>query len=193
MSKIRTLDDLLLIPAGGGAGGDMVKIAKVTLGAVAATIDFTNIPQTFRHLQLVVFGRADAAQTNTSLLAHINGDAASNYDYQFLRGITASVAAGEVLANTSVLLGYISAATAPVGVASDFSATIFDYARATWQKALVSVNGLKTNAASGGLYVFALSDFWRSAAPITSLTLYLAGGNFVAGTTATLYGLKGAS
>ncbi len=166
----------------------MKLIAETILAADAASITFSSIPQTFRHLRLVVFGRCSLATSTTLAYLRMNGDAGATYDWQQLHGNAATVGAGEGFADI-IRAGYISGANAPAGVASGLSATVFDYARTAWQKAVISLSGGKGNVTSGSLIVVAVSGFWRSNAAITSLTLIASGSNFVAGTVATLYGI----
>jgi hypothetical protein len=64
------------------------------------------------------------------------------------------------------------------------------YAATTFHKIAQVAGGHKTGTASGSFSTSTLTGHWRSTAAITRITLRLAAGNFVTGTTATLYGLR---
>ena len=84
--------------AGGGAGGGASKLAEVIVGqggvsAPAATIDFTNIPSTSRHLQLLIAAHG-TVNGMWSYLRFNNDAGATSYWSQWLSGNAASPGAG---------------------------------------------------------------------------------------------------
>src|SRR5262245_15181751 len=78
----------------------MVRIAEVVLAAPAATIDFSAIPATYRHLALIFRGRCDSAGNEQPAGLRFNGDASAIYDSVAIYGQGSSSAANEELAQT---------------------------------------------------------------------------------------------
>ena len=174
------------IPEGGG--GALSHLTEVTLAADTATITFSSIPQTARHLRLVVYGRSTNASLSDALLVRFNGDSTGSYDRQRLEANAGVVAASELFSQTSIALNYLPGATATAGCASHVSIEIPDYARSNWQKAVTATIAEKAGSTSGFMIMGLYAGFWRSGAAITSITLSC-GANLAAGTVATLYGL----
>ena len=90
----------MLILAGVGAGpkGDFESIATTTVGSGGTgTITFSDIPQTYKHLQIRAFGQSNRASVSfDGAKMKINGDATSNYSNHGLTG-TGSAAGSGVL------------------------------------------------------------------------------------------------
>jgi hypothetical protein len=62
-------------------------ITKQTLGAEAATVTFSNIPQTFTDLLIVSSARsARTVNLADNLNLRFNGDAGGNYSFRYLEG-----------------------------------------------------------------------------------------------------------
>lgn len=168
--------------------GGLTKIAETLLAASAASIDFTSIPQIYRHLLVVFMGRgSNTAGTWDWVLMQFNADSGSNYDSQELYAAAAVVTAAEGLAGTAGHIGaYIATANAGVGSTAIW---IPDYTRTAWLKAAYSLGTQKQSTASGGTQVGVRGVHWRSTAVITQVSLLPASGTWNSGTMATLYGL----
>lgn len=153
-------------------------------------ITFSSIPGNFRHLNLVVQARGDQAATATSLLLQFNGDTGNNYDYQYLAGQAAALAAAESFAATSIFLGQVAGGTAGAGISGGADILIHNYSGSTLNKTLSCLCSTKKSTAGAGMLTWFIGGFWRSSAAITSIKLYPGSDNFVAGTVASLYGLQ---
>lgn len=174
---------------GNADNGFMRMLADTTLVGSAATIDFTSIPATFAHLRLAIYGRGDTVAVGTNILARLNNDSTAVYQYQLLLASAAVASAVEGLAQTSIVLGNMPAASAG---ANFFGACVIDllhYAGATNQKVLEYLTGFRSGGATGNGTTYKGSGWWANGAAINRLTLIPAAGNFVAGTRATLYGI----
>jgi len=173
-----------------GAAGGIVPIFDTILGAAAAAIDITSIPQGYASLLLVLEGRSDAATTNTAAYCQFNGDTGANYDYQQMQAGGTGVSASNALATaTGFVLGNIIGNTGPAGVSTLFYVDIPNYSRTTWQKQAFCRNSLRRGTTAGDTFVTDWAGWWRNAAAITSMHLWLSTGNWMAGSRATLYGL----
>lgn len=165
----------------------MVFIQGQTLTSPAGNISLSSIPQTFAHLQLRLFLRADVAALNTYLGGYFNGDGAANYARHFLAGNGATPISG---ATTSATLwavdSSVAAASSISGVFSIFVIDILDYRSTIKNKTLRALSGYDNNG-SGDVRIS--SSLWfKTPEAITTITLFN-GGNFVAGSRADLYGI----
>lgn len=167
----------------------MVRLAETTLGGSASTIDFTNIPQTYRHLLIELSSRNSTSSANVMVRFSTDGttfDAGNNYDWQYLSGTAAAAGAGETLAGSYILGG---ANTAASDVMSPSTIHILDYTNSSYQKTALVQYGRKTGTASGNLTAGAVAGFWRNTVAILGVRLTVTADNFALGTRATLYGL----
>lgn len=173
-------------------GKGIGSIFDTTLGGSAANVDITGIVGTYAHLMLVVYGRSDAAAAVIEpSLIRLNGDAATNYDYQVLHGTASSALAVENFAVSSAQIGNVPASSAGVNLFGCQLVFIPHYAGTSNNKALVALSSSKTGTTTSLMDVAISACFWRSSAAITRITLLPAAGNFVAGTRVTLYGMGG--
>jgi len=167
----------------------MGKIAEIVVPAGGqATIDFTAIPQTYRHLAVIVRGRGtDTGGFYTTLRAQINGDTGASYDGQRLDASASNGNGTNVAGATSFDLGYFESGSAPAGSQSSNDYELLYYTDTTLRK---QIKG-RYNLAQGnaGIWTGIMDGEWRNTAAISRLTLSLATGNFAAGTVATLYGV----
>lgn len=171
----------------------VVRLADTKLAAPAALIDFTAIPASYAHLMLAVTARTDQAVPASSLGLRFNGDTATNYDGTTLAGNGISASSSEYF-GAGTMFGVIAvpgATSADGRLFGGGSILIPDYANTTAWK---NTNGCAASASArttGGHLVNLNSGLWCSVAAINQVTLLPGAGNFVAGSRATLYGLKG--
>ena len=164
-----------------------------TLPSSQATITFnnltTNYASTYRHLQLRILARTDRTGAhNEPIQLFVNGSN-SGYNYQQLYG--AGGAPGSTAAADESKMLISEGATSASSVAYSFGASvidIYDAFNSNKHKTFRSLNGYReTNYGIVSLY----SGVWRNNAAIDSLLLDpLIGGNFLANSRFSLYGLK---
>lgn len=170
--------------------GGLIKVAESVLGASAASVTLS-VPSGYRHLQLVIDSRGDPALSNTPINLTFNADTGANYDYvnPYFVGSSTTPAVGANVAQTALFLGWATAASAPANESSQILATIFNYAGTTFQKGVSSEITLRQATATSGIFSGKLAGWWRSTAAITSITLTPGAGNFIAGSTFSLYAI----
>lgn len=175
--------------AGGGA---MELISTQILGTAAATITFSSIPQTYKHLQVRVVGRFSANSSgNVDLSMRVNGDTVSgHYAWHQLIGNGSSATF-----NTATSTNYIAAGVVPNNLATTntFSGTVIDvldYTSASKNKTIRALGGV---APASTLQVQLASGLWISTAAVTSLSFFdgMNVTNFMVGTRISLYGVLG--
>ena len=176
-------------PSGGGA---VTQIAQTVLGSAAASIAFSSIPGTYEDLRIVMVGRGDAAVVATAVGARFNADSGVNYQYVRLRGENTAASSTDDATETAAWIGYVLGASDDVASrAGVLESLVPGYARTDWRKVALSRSGYYL--ADGGTNIRTAVEFmafWDSTAAITQIDLVpMSGGNFLAGTVATLYGV----
>lgn len=161
----------------------MKVLSTVTVGAGgAATISFTDIPQTYTDLVIKLSSRAASATNNYKLTVN-DGDGTSISLYGG-SGIQSSFTATS-LTGLTITSGFTA------NYYSNGEWYIPNYASNTNSKSLQADEVQENNSASSGsTYMYLTSGVVANIAPITKLTLTPNGGiSFAQHTTATLYGI----
>lgn len=174
--------------------GGCVLICDQLLTASQASFDTNtilggNIPSSFKHLDVFVYGRSDNADTNEAVFWTFNGDSGANYQvaiFTFSGGGTTSSTGGN---DTKITAGNIPAATAPASYFSHVRASIANYTDTHGFKSLVAQGGLMRASTAANSFVIFDAGQWNNTAAVTRITLVPQVGNFVAGSRFTLYGL----
>ena len=169
-------------------------IATVTLSSAQATIEFTSIPSTYKHLEIRYFARGtgDTETANGGMYIKYNGNFITASHRLFGNGSSASVdASSGGLNNTNTLVGYIAGTNATASVFGAGVLTILDYADTNKNKTYRNLCGIDNNG-SGNVGIF--SGFYNSTSAITSILLGKKDGtgNFAQYSSFALYGIKGA-
>jgi hypothetical protein len=170
-------------------------IATVTVGSGgSATIDFTSIPSTFKHLQLRGIVRCDNT-TNTNLQWRLNSDNSNaNYNIHILRGTGSAVVSEAV---TSGSANSFIVANEPVAKSSDTSGIfgtviidLLDYSNTNKYKTTRALAGRDVNGTGGAVTL--TSSLWQSTSAVSSISLSVVNSlNFVQYSSFALYGIKG--
>jgi hypothetical protein len=156
-------------------------IATTTLTSSQSTITFSSIPQTYSDLRVVMVSTYSTAGNDSYY--RFNSDGGSNYATTCLNGEGGTV---ETLRSNSTFIYWslwqsYTSSTLPMLLTAD----IFGYTGSTFKHALnTSSSSFGTNG-----NVSTTVGVWRNTAAVTSITMLQGGGDFVAGTTATLYGI----
>jgi hypothetical protein len=157
---------------------------------VGAGADFNTFDQNYSSVRVEwkLLGTSGGGQW----IMRFNGDAAGSTLYDYMQreetdGVTPSAPTG-VYATNFIPFGKATDAITPAGVSSGFI-TIIDYARSTFQKDVEASYAIKTAIASGGLTQGRVHGWYRSASPITRITLSAAAGSANGLSIFTLYGL----
>lgn len=169
--------------------GSMYPLGVFTLSAAQATIEFTNIPQTYTHLQLRAIVRSDATGgDNASLIVLKPNNSSGDYRSHGIVGI----GSGTPASSSTLVDGSFTYYTLPNNsvTASIYGANIIDildYRNTNKNKTIRLLGGFDTN---GGGQITFQSLLWVSTDAITSINLTLNPGNFMANTSFALYGVQ---
>lgn len=178
--------------SGGTAGLTLITDTLIS-GSAAATIDFTSIPGTYKHLQVRGQVRADTSASNDRLRVRLNADSTTaHYAWDEADNYAAGTTQGsESASDTAISSAYIPANTAPANAAGDFVIDIQNYAGTVFDKTVLTAYVCRLATGSGGINVGRAGGYWLSTAAVTEVTLSLAGGgNFIIGSRVSLYGVS---
>lgn len=153
-----------------------------------ATITFSSLGA-YTHLKILWTGRSTVAAVNDGLRLQFNGDTGANYDRQRLTANSTTVAATESLAGTNADIGTMAGSTATSNLCGSGEIIIYNYRDTTFHKTGTSTNFFRQDNTTGNTLLRSYGFGWRSTSAITSVTLLMTGGNYVAGSKFTLYGL----
>jgi hypothetical protein len=160
-----------------------------TAGAAGGGWLFSNIPQTYQDLMLVINARSTNASSTTQTITYFNGDAgASNYSRTVLNGNGSAPGAFRE-SNFAQMYGMdgLPAANATANIFSSTVAHILNYKSTSTFKSMITRHAADLNGS--GLTSIQVG-LWRSTAAISQINISLVSGSVAAGSTATLYGIR---
>jgi hypothetical protein len=175
--------------------GAMFALGVITVGSAGtSTISFTNISNTYKHLQIrSILRNSSGSASSLDLYMNFNGDTSTNYRaYKQIGGDGSSafsVASGtSTPALDKIAPAYFVNNGNTAGVYSAWVCDILDYANTNKFKVTRSLNGQDLNGSGSIRFI---SGLWQSTSAINSITLTIEGGNnFVQNSQFALYGIK---
>lgn len=158
-----------------------------------ATVDFTNIPQTYTDLVMTVHGRGAGAFSTVWALVTVNNDSSgTSYSRTVLKGDGSSLTSFRETnyAQLYTLDGFPGASV----TANIFGVGVYYFPNYTNANIFKNILSKSTTDINGSGQIIAMAGVWRNTAAINRISLFVASGNntFVNGSTITLYGIKAA-
>jgi hypothetical protein len=180
-----------ILSAAGEAAGAFELITTEILGSSQASVVFSNLgdySSTYKHLQLRLIARSNGPSGDDALRLRFNADSGSNYSWHQLLGNGSSVNSNAATSQTGTYPAQIAANLAAANI---FGGGVIDILDPYSTSKNTTVRGL--SGTTGGSNVIMLrSGAWLNTASITSITLNgVDGGNLLAGSRFSLYGIKG--
>ena len=164
----------------------MKLIETKTLGTAAASIEFTSIPQTFTDLVLLSSLRDATVQESAGAGLTFNSNT-SNRSGRQLVGFGNST--GSFVLTNFMIGGRVNGAGSTANTFASSSLYIPNYAGSNQKSS--SLDDVAENNATASIQEI-VAQLWADTAAITSITVTANSGNFVVGSTISLYGiLKG--
>lgn len=161
-----------------------IALATTTLTSSASTVTFSSIPQTYRDLCLIVYGRTDAARRYEFCALEFNGDISSSYtstNFYWENGGFGSYTASD--GNGFNILGVMGAQAATDHFNTN-KFDILDYSATDKHKIVLF------SADDPGRQSYVYAGRYPLTNQITSLKFKtVQGASFVAGTMLSLYGI----
>ena len=149
------------------------------------------LPSGYATFRVEYQGRGENASTSVALFGQLNADTGANYDRTFNQVANSANAPTTQMAQTSMRLGILAAASAAAGLngAGWFELPHADNT-SLQRHAVYGCSARLGTAAADMIHEHGSGD-WRSTNAATSLLLFPSTGNFAAGTRVTLYGERG--
>lgn len=173
----------------------MEPIASTLVGSGGVgVIEFLDIPQTYKHLQIRLIGRTNRSTAGIDQMnIRFNSDTGINYvTNHYIQGNGSAVYAGANTSGTFMTVYRLTADGAPT-LSNAFGTSIIDildYANTNKNKTLRALSGQDMNTVSGE--VFFVSAAWMSTTAISSITITPNVGTlFNQYSRFSLYGIKG--
>ena len=171
------------LQAGIGTGDGLILIEEIVVGAGgAASVDFQNIPQGYKHLEIFAQAQSEGGAA-AGLRMNFNNDTGSNYYWQQLLSTGTGVATQEGEATTSFIT--VLPATGEAQMVS-VKISIPYYARSAKRKVALS-ESFTYRDSDGRLEQVGM--LWTDDEPITRITLTLAGTDIKEDSIFSLYAL----
>ena len=166
-------------------------IATVSVGSGGqATVEFTSIPSTYKHLQVRAIGRTTTANTGVdNVYVRVNSDSGTNYARHHIIGNGSTASAGSASSTNQAVLGDIARNNNTSGMFGAFVIDILDFANTSKYKTFRAISGSDLNG-SGEMRF--RSSLWMNTNAISTITLIPENNNFAEHSQFALYGIKGA-
>ena len=167
--------------------GAVVPIAYAVANGTSPTISFTNIPQNYQDLKVIVFARSTYT-TSTGFSYYLNNAGLGSFSQTTLTGNGSSASSARNITSNcyGVINPLIPFSTSTAGVFSSSELDILNYSNSTTFKTSIGKNACDLNGSGEfDLYV----GTYLSTSPITSMNIST-NGNFVSGSTFALYGIR---
>ena len=177
---------------GWGNGGMTLIEQKLATGAVA-NFDFTSIPSTYKHLKILFAGCGDTNADVITIALRFNGDSGNYYDdvyFYIASDGTEANGDGGTIGSSAMSLWRVPALTRIAGMVGTSEITIFKYASTVFFKNVHTMNLCQEDTADNIIESMWKHGMWRKTAAINRITLFPGGGNFIAGSIASLYGME---
>lgn len=181
----RRLDRLTMPEIGGWRA-----IASTTLTGSAASVTFSNIPQIFRTLALVVQARTDRVLENDALIIRFNADSGANYDDNSVY-LTNDTVSGITRRGQDGIRGIAEAANSRANTFSPTFIYVFNYADTNLEKWVdLYASAFGDVSADADLITYFTGARWRNTDAIATITLIPGvGPNFVTSSVFQVWGI----
>lgn len=175
----------------GGVVGDFEHIETVTVGSGgAASVTFSSIASTYKHLQIRGITRSTASAIAAEVYVRLNSDTGSNYVAHWVYGNGSNAFSGGSATSTTVMrVIQTSAANGTASCFGAFVADLLDYSSTSKNKTLRTLAGYELNTTDGSIGLN--SGLWmNNTTAVNAVTVSLSSGNLAQHSTISLYGVK---
>jgi hypothetical protein len=164
--------------------GAVVPIAYKLVSSTTSSIAFSNIPQGYQDLYIVINGIGSSTGPGNTII-QLNSDTGSNYSNTVLNGNGSSASSARYTSQTLIYLDY--SGTLRTTNPSTITTHILNYANSSTYKTVLARSAGDNNGSGETNLVTGL---WRNTSAITALNINGSGNSFAAGTTIELFGIR---
>jgi len=167
-----------------------ILLERTELNASAASVTFANIPQTgYTDLKVVVSARGSSAAINAAIYWTFNGSSAANYSWRQLQGNSSTASSSSSTGQTYFRAGYVPDTSATASTFGSAELYIPNYAGSTAKSISIDSAQENNSGTAGEALLHLVAANWSLTNAITSITAVLSSGDFLTGSTFSLYGL----
>jgi hypothetical protein len=179
----------ILSAAGVVEGGATYELISTTiLGTAAASVEFNNIPQDYKHLQLRISARSSLAANVDNLQFYLNNNTTNVYATHSLFGNGSSASANSFLSQPKMYFpNQLIANNQTASVFSGAVMDILDYSSTTKNTTVRTFTGYFANLT---VLISLVSGFYNNTAAITRIN-FDTSANIMANSRFSLYGIRG--
>ena len=159
-------------------------IQSYTLTSATNIVTFGSVPQTYTDLILV--SNFATSVVNEDAYVQFNSDTGNNYSRTHVRG-NGSTAGSSRASNQPFIPIDIDSSGTTLSTGIQATTHIMNYSNSTTFKTIICRSGTTGGSFTGTTLLIGL---WRSTNAITTIDVKATGGNFVVGSTFSLYGIK---
>lgn len=166
----------------------LTKLASTRFAdSLQPSFTFSSISGIYSSLKIIIKARSTIAADADSINMTFNGDTAANYRWSagFFGG---SPNSSQDNGASMISIASVSGATSTANSGDQSEVLIVDYADTVFFKTATSAASFLQNNSANWSEVFA--GHWLNTAAITDITISVAGGNFVQGSSIALYGIR---
>jgi hypothetical protein len=183
--------------AGGAPTAAYELIETTVLSGNTASVSFSSIPQTFRHLQIRITARTSTSLSENSarrIATRFNGISSSSYSSHELFGNGNNVFSQAATNQTYLWAGYTIGDTATTGIFATSVLDILDYTSSSKNKTTRTLAGIHGTINANNNNINLQSGAFLNTAAITEIQLLAEGAlthGFQSGSRFSLYGIRG--
>jgi len=172
----------------------LIPIQTYTLTSSATSVTFSNIPQNYTDLKVVVSARGTANNNErvSDISLRINNNSSASYTYRGLTGVPGTSSTSVFGFSGTSIFQYFGFGTSADAISNTFGSTEFYFTNYTSSTAKsISVDSVGENNSSTTLLRI-ITGRWSPSTQeaISTLAFSLDSGSFVSGSTFTLYGIS---
>jgi hypothetical protein len=177
----------ILAGSGAGGAGAYELISTTVLSSTSASVTFSSITSSYKHLQLRMITRNASSGTNLPMITF--NSSSTGYSQHRLYGSGSAVFSDANTSTTQIIPFTGPGTNDTTGIFMPAVIDILDYAATTKNKTLRAFAGAEMS--STGDVVGIVSGLWANTAAISSLNISALTGTFSIGSRFSLYGIKG--
>jgi hypothetical protein len=159
---------------------------KTVTGSAVANIEFTGISSGYTDLVIVasIYGTTN----DVGVYAQFNGDTTSSYSDTLMLGTGSAAQSARYSSGTYAhIVGYNAGISSTTGVFCPAIINLQNYSNTSTYKTILTRGFSQNNSNNGD--VSAIVSLWRKTEAISSVKIFLSGGNIAVGSTFSLYGI----